>query len=99
MRRFLIYSCAGLMMSAGIAFAQQFTTTPRAVPQPQPSRPAVEQNSNSSWYKKFMAAPNKLQLLNPFAPRQYGSGEQVVVANPQDPKERPYAVRLISFEF
>ena len=99
MKRFLIYSCACLMMSAGVAFAQQFTTTPRAVPQPQPSGPAVEQNSNSSWFKKFMAAPNKLQLLNPFAPRQYGSGEQVVVANPQDPKERPYAVRLISFEF
>jgi hypothetical protein len=99
MKRFLIYGCASLMMSAGAAFAQQFTTTPRVVPQPQPSRPAVEQNSNSSWYKKFMAAPNKLQLLNPFAPRQYGSGEQVVVANPQDPKERPYAVRLISFEF
>lgn len=99
MKRFLIYACASLMMSAGAAFAQQFTTTPRVVPQPQPSRPAVEQNSNSSWYKKFMAAPNKLQLLNPFAPRQYGSGEQVVVANPQDPKERPYAVRLISFEF
>jgi hypothetical protein len=99
MKRFLIYACASLMMSAGVAFAQQFTTTPRVVPQPQPSRPAVEQNSNSSWYKKFVAAPNKLQLLNPFAPRQYGSGEQVVVANPQDPKERPYAVRLISFEF
>ncbi|HKM58488.1 MAG TPA: hypothetical protein VJX28_07055 [Chthoniobacterales bacterium] len=99
MKRFLVYSCAALMMSAGVAFAQQFTTTPRAVPQAQPSRPAVEQNSNSSWFKKFMAAPNKLQLLNPFAPRQYGSGEQVVVANPQDPKERPYAVRLISFEF
>ncbi len=99
MKRFLVYSCTALMMSAGVAFAQQFTTTPRAVPRAQPSRPAVEQNSNSSWFKKFMAAPNKLQLLNPFAPRQYGSGEQVVVANPQDPKERPYAVRLISFEF
>ena len=99
MRRILIYTCAGLVMTAGAAFAQQFTTTPRPVPLPQPSGPAVEQNSNSSWFKKFMAAPNKLQLLNPFAPRQYGSGAQVVVANPQDPKERPYAVRLISFEF
>jgi hypothetical protein len=99
MKRFLIHACASLMMTAGVAFAQEFTTRPRAVPAPEPTRPAVEQNSNSSWYKKFMAAPNKLQLLNPFAPRQYGSGEQVVVADPQDPKERPHAVRLISFEF
>jgi hypothetical protein len=99
MKRLLIYTCAVMGMTAGAAFAQQFTTTPRVVPQPQRSRPAIEQNSNSSWFKKFMAAPNKLQLLNPFAPPQYGSGEQVVVANPQDPRERPYAVRLISFEF
>jgi len=99
MKRLLIYTCAVVGMTAGAAFSQEFTTTPRVVPQAQPSRPAIEQNSNSSWFKKFMAAPNKLQLLNPFAPRQYGSGEQVVVANPQDPKERPYAVRLISFEF
>jgi hypothetical protein len=99
MKRFLIHACAGLMMTAGVAFAQEFTTRPRVIPVPQPTRPAVEQNSNSSWFKKFMAAPNKLQLLSPFAPQQYGSGEQVVVADPQDPKERPHAVRLISFEF
>jgi hypothetical protein len=99
MKRFLIYTCVSLAITSGAAFGQQFTTRQRPAPQPIPSRPAVEQNSNSSWFKKFMAAPNKLQLLNPFAPRQYGSGEQVVVANPQDPLQRPYAVRLISFEF
>jgi hypothetical protein len=99
MKRFVIYTCVAFAMTAGAAFAQEFTTKERPVPQPVPSRPAVEQNSNSSWFKKFMAAPNKLQLLNPFAPRQYGSGEQVVVANPQDPLQRPYAIRLISFEF
>ncbi len=99
MKRFLIYACISLSMGAGVAFAQEFSTRPRVIPQPQPSRPAVEQNSNSSWFKKFMAAPNKLQLLNPFAPREYGSGQQVVVADPQDPKERPHAIRLVSFEF
>jgi hypothetical protein len=99
MKRFLTIACASFAMSAGVALAQEFTTTPRVVPQPEPPRPPVEQNSNSSWYKKFIAARNKLQLINPFAPRQYGSGEQVVVANPQDPKQRPYAVRLLSIEF
>jgi hypothetical protein len=99
MNRFLIAIIASFAMTAGVALAQEFTTTPRVAPQPEPPRPPVEQNSNSSWFKKFMAAPNKLQLLNPFAPQQYGSGQQVVVANPQDPKERPYAVRLFSITF
>jgi hypothetical protein len=99
MRRFLLAVCASFAMTAGVALAQEFTTTPRVVPQPEPPRPPVEQNSNSSWFRKFMAAPNKFQLLNPFAPRQYGSGEQVVVADPQDPKERPHALRLFSIAF
>jgi hypothetical protein len=99
MKSFLISICASFAMSAGVALAQEFTTSPRVAPQPEPPRPPVEQNSNSSWFKKFRAAPNKFQLVNPFAPRQYGSGEQVVVANPQDPKERPYAFRLFSIEF
>jgi hypothetical protein len=99
MRRFLITIFACLAMTAGVALAQEFTTRPRVAPQPESARPPVEQNSNSSWFKKFVAAPNKLHLVNPFAPRQYGSGEQVVVANPQDPKERPYALRLFSITF
>lgn len=99
MKRFLIAVCAAFAITAGAASAQQFTTTPRVAPQPQRQRAPVEQNSNQSWFTKFMAAPNKLQLLNPAAPPQYGSGQQVVVANPRDPKERPYAIRLFSIAF
>ncbi|HEY1477057.1 MAG TPA: hypothetical protein VGF37_05170 [Chthoniobacterales bacterium] len=99
MRKYLIAVCAIFAVTAGVGLAQEFTATPRVAPQPGPSRPSVEQNSNSSWFKKFVTARNKLQLLNPGAPPQYGSGQQVVVANPQDPKERPYAIRLFSIEF
>ncbi len=99
MRRFLISICAVLAMTTGLALAQEFTARPRVPPQTISPRAAVEQNSTSSWYKKFVAAPNKLQLISPFAPRQYGSGEQVVVADPQDPKERPHALRLFSIAF
>jgi len=99
MRKFLIGVCAVLSMTAGVGVAQEFTTTPRVAPQPEPPRAPVEQNSNSSWFKKFMAAPNRLQLLNPAAPQQYGSGEQVVVADPRDPKERPHFFRLFSITF
>jgi hypothetical protein len=99
MKKSLIVVSAGLLITAGAALAQEFTTTPRVAPQPEPPRPSVEQKSNSSWFKKFQVAPNKLQLLNPAAPRQYGSGEQVVVADTQDPKERPKFVRLFSIAF
>src|SRR6516162_4241552 len=99
MKKYLIVVSASFLITAGSAFAQQFTTSPRVAPQPQPPRPLAEQNSNSSWFKKFQAAPNKLQLLNPAAPRQYGSGEQVVVADTLDPKERPRFVRLLSIVF
>jgi hypothetical protein len=99
MKKFLIVISASFFITAGAVSAQQFTTTPRVAPQPVPPRPFVEQNSNSSWFKKFQAAPNKLQLLNPAAPRQYGSGEQVVVASIQDPQERPRFLRLLSITF
>jgi hypothetical protein len=98
MKRLLMMICASFAMTAGVAMAQQFTARPRVAPEPE-QRPPVEENSTSSWYKKFVAAPNKLQLINPFAPRQYGSGEQVVVADPADPKERPHALRLFSIAF
>src|SRR6202020_1661602 len=98
MKRFLMTICATFAMTAGVAMAQQFTARPRVAPEPE-QRPPVEENSTSSWYKKFVAAPNKLQLISPFAPRQYGSGEQVVVADPLDPKERPHALRLFSIAF
>jgi hypothetical protein len=99
MKRFLIAVCALLAITAGGVSAQEFSTTPRRVPQPQRQRAPVEENSNKSWFSKFMAAPNMLQLLNPAAPAQYGSGQQVVVASPTDPKERPYAIRLFSISF
>ena len=99
MKRYLFVVSASFLITAGAALAQQFTTSPRVPPQPGVPRPLVEQNSNSSWFKKLQAAPNKLQLLNPAAPRQYGSGEQVVVADTLDPKERPKFVRLFSIVF
>ena len=99
MKKYLTVVSASLWITASAALAQQFTTTPRVPPEAGVPRPLVEQNSNSSWFKKFQAAPNKLQLLNPAAPRQYGSGEQVVVADTLDPKERPKFVRLFSIVF
>jgi hypothetical protein len=86
-------------MTSGAALAQEFTTIRHIAPQSEPSRPSAEPNSHSSLFRKLMAASNKLQLAKPLASRQYGSGAQVVVADPQDPQERPYAVRSFSAAF
>lgn len=97
MKKLLVIISASFSIAA--ASAQEFTTSPRVAPQPEPPRPPIEQNSNSSWFKKFQAAKNKFQLLNPAAPRQYGSGEQVVIADNQDVKERPKFLRIFSITF
>ena len=93
----LFFSC--LALGGAFAQTQEFRTTPRVAPQPEPQRPAIEQNSNSSIVQKFLAAPNKLQLINPLAPRQYGSGEQVVAADRRTRDERGRFWRVLSITF
>ncbi|HEY0790656.1 MAG TPA: hypothetical protein VGD78_06285 [Chthoniobacterales bacterium] len=83
----------------GSALAQEFRAAPRVAPEPEPQRPSVEQNSGTDIYRKFRNARNKAQLLNPLAPREYGSGEQVVMADQRDPRERPRFWRLFSVAF
>ena len=89
------------LITLGGAFAQtqEFRTTPRVAPEPEPPRAAIEQNSNTDIVRKFLAAPNKLQLVNPLAPRQYGSGEQVVAADRRTRDERGRFWRLLSITF
>jgi hypothetical protein len=99
MKRLLLLFLSVIAVSAGAAFGQEFRTTPRVAPQPVPPRPLIEQNSNSSIVRKFWYAPNKLQLVNPFAPREYGSGEQVLAVDMQDPQGRPKFWKVISITF
>ena len=99
MKRLLLISLSAIAISGGAAFGQQFRTTPRPVPQSIPAVPLIEQNSNSSILKRFWYTPNRLQLVNPFAPKQYGSGEQVLAADMQDPRERPKSWKVLSIAF
>jgi len=99
MKRLLLISLSAVAISAGVAFGQEFRTTPRSVPQSIPTVPQIEQNSNSSILKRFWYTPNRLQLVNPFAPKQYGSGEQVLAADVQDPRERPKFWKVLSIAF
>ena len=40
-----------------------------------------------------------LQMINPFAPPQYGDGSDAVNRVPDDPEQRPRGFRLLAFEF
>ena len=101
MKTFFLALLFSLVVLGSGAFAQtrEFRTTPRVAPQPEPPRAAIEQNSNSSIVRKFVAAPNKLQLINPLAPRRYGSGEQVVAADRRTRDERGRFWRVLSITF
>lgn len=89
MKKHLLFALAVLGLTAGGAFAQEFTNVPKAAPQPVPPRPAIEEGSNSSILHKVFTAPRKYQLVNPGAPASYGSGQQVVVADSRDASGRP----------
>ena len=104
MKKGLLLGLVLFCLSAGGAFAQEFTATPRNVrPQPVPPRPAVEEGSNSSILNKVFTAPRKYQLLNPGAPESYGSGQQVILSSPLDAinnkQEKPNVWKLFSFTF
>jgi hypothetical protein len=89
MKKHLLSALVFLGLSAGGAFAQEFTNVPKAPPQAIPPRPAVEEGSNSSILHKVFTAPRKYQLVNPGAPASYGSGQQVIVADSRDTSGRP----------
>src|SRR5690348_17539416 len=111
MKKGLLLGLVLFCLSAGGAFAQEFTTTPKVRPQPVPPRPAIEEGSNSSILHKVFTAPRKYQLVNPGAPASYGSGQQVISADsrytsgrptldPRDTSGKPVLYwRVLSFAF
>ena len=101
MKKALILGLVFFGLGSSAVFAQEFTTTRRVAPQPIPPRPAVEQEGNNSVINKIYRAPNKLQVINPFAPASYGSGQEVVEAADYntDRRERPRFWRLLSISF
>ncbi len=42
---------------------------------------------------------NPLQMVNPFAPREYGNGTDVTRHEPDDPNQRPEGLKLFALEF
>lgn len=102
----IVFFCAAALP----AFCQPQTTTTfttrygRQTQRPGQLAPAPQ---GEGALQKGIRNGNPLQLLNPFAPKEYGSGQDVTVyevgsdpaARWRDPRERPTAVRLLSFFF
>lgn len=42
---------------------------------------------------------NPLQMVNPFAPKEYGDGTDVTRHEPDDPYQRPEGLKLFAVEF
>ena len=40
-----------------------------------------------------------LQMVNPFAPANFGDGSDMVNRNPEDPEQRPRGFKLLAFQF
>ena len=40
-----------------------------------------------------------LQMINPFAPANFGDGSDMVNRNPEDPEQRPRGFKLLAFQF
>lgn len=100
------YSLIATMVLITAAAAQDFVAPmPPPEREPAPTRemapPAVD-----GALPNAVRSPNPLQMVNPFAPRAYGSGRQYVEHDERDPflesherRPRPIGIRLFTFEF
>ena len=48
---------------------------------------------------RAVRSDNPLQAINPLAPAEYGTGEQVTRHEPDDPFQRPQGLKLVVVEF
>ena len=48
---------------------------------------------------RALRSNNPLQAVNPLAPAEYGTGEQVTRHEPEDPFQRPQGLKLVVVEF
>ena len=98
---FLITVIAG---ATTVAMAQDF----RAPEQPRPIRPVpiAPTPTVEGAVVRGARIGNPLQMVNPFAPREYGRGDGLVAYEPNDPFQRPHqptpravGVRLFSYQW
>jgi hypothetical protein len=93
-----------LLSTAAPVFAQTFVAPMRRVPPPRDAR-VIQNRPTEGAIQRGVRRGNPLQMVNPFAPREYGSGTDFV-STQRDPFQHPYGsvvrptgVRLVTVEF
>ena len=95
-----------LAAAGAAAYGQDFSAPIRRVPQAT-TPPLINRTTREGGLQRGMRMGNPAQMLNPLAPREYGTGAEFVeyrqndpFLRPRDPgREHPIALRLFSFEF
>jgi hypothetical protein len=105
-KAFLTLLLAGAAAFSTTAFAQDFVAPLRHVPRVSrpPEAPRIIREGG---FNRGVRMGNPAQMINPFAPRAYGTGAEFVEYRQDDPflrprspeREHPIALRLFAFEF
>ena len=94
-------------LAASSLYAQDFVARAPRVPQPEKKAPkATEQSLSEGSIQHAAHFRNPLEIVNPLAPAEYGSGRQYVYYDESDPgqrpvgrKENPKGIKLFTFVF
>lgn len=95
------------LLAAGSLYAQDFSARAPRVPQPEKkSSKIVEPNKSEGALQNAAHFKNPLQIINPLAPAEYGSGKDYIYYDESDPgqrpvghKENPKAIKLFTCSF
>ena len=98
---------AALIMAGGSLWAQDFTARQRPSVHPRPKAPVlVTQRPVDGAVQKAVRSGTPLQMLNPFAPAEYGNGSECVYYDESDHfqnrnshQAQPKGIRLFAFSW
>jgi len=95
-----------LVLAGGSLFAQDFTARQRPVPPTRKAPGIVTHRAVDGAVQKAVRSGNPLQMVNPFAPQEYGDGSECVyndgehdsIGNQNRGREgKPKGIRLFAF--
>lgn len=103
MKKLLLF--AAISATGLSVYAQDFRAPVRQVPRA--NVPTIQRTARDGGLQRAARTGNVLQAINPFAPREYGTGAEFVEYRPSDPflrprdqsREHPIALRLFAFSF
>jgi hypothetical protein len=101
---------AACLFSASAVHAQSATTTRSTARttitrgrtftnRPRPTTVTTLTPATDGVIPRAVRSGSPLQMINPFAPAEYGNGQDTVRREPTDPYARPQGIKLVALEF